>query len=493
MADLTTVTRAEVAKLARRPATWVLLAAAIALSQAFGFLIPYISYRTSYRTGSSGEMTNGASPATLLASTLPDQVIVNTTAAYPVFTGALALVLGALVTGGEHASGTLKILLTQGPGCITVYLGQLIAAVIVVGAGVLVMFATSAASSALIAAIEDAPTDWAAPVDLLAGLGAGWAVMAMWVSLGVMLGALLRSMALPIGLGVVWILGVENLISAVAGTTLSALQPLRDMLPGVDAGSSISAVLPPTPGSLPRRPGHRQRRPRAPHRAGLPRRLHRPAHPGHPQTRRDLSPGRTDPVAPFPPEKESTMTKTYRPTRTNRLAARLLTRLLQAGRGPGFMRLLTVVGRRTGRSYTTPVVPVVTEHGRWLVSPYGEVNWVRNARAAGEVTLHRGQRVETFTVTELDPRQAAPVLGHYLSMRPAGWFIGAYVDASRDSSEAEMIHAAAHHPVFELQPRSARACPAHPLPSQSESPTPDACLPEGHPPRRSRTGSGSAH
>ena len=247
MADLIAVTRAEIAKLTRRPATWVLLAAAIALNQAFGFLIPYISYRT----GSSGEMTNGASPAALLASTLPDQVIVNTTAADPVFTGALALVVGALVTGGEHSTGTLKALLTQGPGRTTVFLGQLVAAVIVVGAGVLVMFATSAASYALIAAIENAPSHWPAAGDLLTGLSAGWAVMAMWVSLGVMLGALLRSMALPIGLGVVWILGVENLVSAVAGTTLSALQPLRDALPGVNAGSLVSAVLPATPGALP--------------------------------------------------------------------------------------------------------------------------------------------------------------------------------------------------------------------------------------------------
>ena len=155
------------------------------------------------------------------------------------------------------------------------------------------------------------------------------------------------------------------------------------------------------------------------------------------------------------------MTKTLpRLPRANRLAARLLTRLLRTGRGPGFMRLLTVVGRRTGRSYTTPVVPVVTEHGRWLVSPYGEVNWVRNARAAGEVTLHRGHRFETFTVTELDPRQAAPVLRRYLSMRPVRLVHRRLRRCHpRSSSEAEMIHAAAHHPVFELRPRSAQSGP----------------------------------
>lgn len=247
MSDLFAVIRAETAKLARRPAAWVLLGAAVALSQAFGFLIPYLSYRT----GSSGQMTAGSTPRDLLAATLPDQVIVNTTAAFPVFTGALALVLGALVTGGEHISGTLKTLLTQGPGRVTVFAGQLIAAVVVVGAGVLILFATCAGSAALIAAAENAPSNWPGPAALAAGVASGWAVMGMWTTLGVTLGALLRSMALPIGLGVVWILGVENLIAAVAGRSLTALQPLRDLLPGVNAGSLISAALPPAPSGLP--------------------------------------------------------------------------------------------------------------------------------------------------------------------------------------------------------------------------------------------------
>jgi hypothetical protein len=76
-------------------------------------------------------------------------------------------------------------------------------------------------------------------------------VMAMWACLGAGFGVLLRSVALPIGLGVVWILGIENLISAVARTSLTALQPLRDLLPGVTSGSLISSVLPPQFGPLP--------------------------------------------------------------------------------------------------------------------------------------------------------------------------------------------------------------------------------------------------
>ena len=151
------------------------------------------------------------------------------------------------------------------------------------------------------------------------------------------------------------------------------------------------------------------------------------------------------------PERGRTvMAKLYRPTATSRLAGRILTRLLRAGRGPGFMRLLTVVGRRSGCRYTTPVVPVVTAHGRWLVSPYGEVNWVRNARAVGAITLSRGRLVETLTAIELDARQAAPVLRAYLAMKPAGRSIRAYFDTTPDSSDDEIIRDAPHHPVFEL-------------------------------------------
>ena len=79
----------------------------------------------------------------------------------------------------------------------------------------------------------------------------GWLVMAMWATLGAALGVVLRAVALPIGLGVVWILGVENLVSAVAGSSLTALKPLRDVLPGVSSGSLIMSVLPAGTGSLP--------------------------------------------------------------------------------------------------------------------------------------------------------------------------------------------------------------------------------------------------
>ncbi len=70
-----------------------------------------------------------------------------------------------------------------------------------------------------------------------------------------MLGVVLRGVALPIGLGVVWVLGVENLISGVAESVLTALQPVRDVLPGVNAGSLASAVMPIRPPGVDSPPG----------------------------------------------------------------------------------------------------------------------------------------------------------------------------------------------------------------------------------------------
>ena len=69
--------------------------------------------------------------------------------------------------------------------------------------------------------------------------------------------------------------------------------------------------------------------------------------------------------------------------------------------------LMTVPGRKTGERHTIPLTLVEHEGQRHLVGTRGEVNWVRNVRAAGQVTLSRGRAYEILPVTELEPEQAA--------------------------------------------------------------------------------------
>jgi deazaflavin-dependent oxidoreductase (nitroreductase family) len=96
------------------------------------------------------------------------------------------------------------------------------------------------------------------------------------------------------------------------------------------------------------------------------------------------------------------MAKTYRlslGTRLINMAFRLMTRL---GLGASYRHILTVPGRKTGRLYSTPVDLIEVDGHRWLVAGYGPAGWVRNARAAGEVTLSRGRQTDKFKVEEAE-------------------------------------------------------------------------------------------
>ena len=104
------------------------------------------------------------------------------------------------------------------------------------------------------------------------------------------------------------------------------------------------------------------------------------------------------------------MSKTYHVNFADRLESALITSLVRAGLPMGTTSLLTVRGRKSGLPHTVVVLLVEQDGQRWLVAPYGEVQWVRNIRASGTATLTRGRRSETISVTELSAHEAAPIL-----------------------------------------------------------------------------------
>jgi deazaflavin-dependent oxidoreductase (nitroreductase family) len=111
----------------------------------------------------------------------------------------------------------------------------------------------------------------------------------------------------------------------------------------------------------------------------------------------------------------------------------MLSAQLRKGRGPRFMRLTTVTGRRTGQPHSTPVVPVEAVGERWVVAPFGEVGWVRNVRAVRRLTLHRGEVSDKSTATVVEPAQAVPMVRRYLAIKPAGRFVKSYFDVTPES------------------------------------------------------------
>jgi deazaflavin-dependent oxidoreductase (nitroreductase family) len=125
---------------------------------------------------------------------------------------------------------------------------------------------------------------------------------------------------------------------------------------------------------------------------------------------------------------------------------RPLTRLGLGGRST---YVLSVRGRRTGQVHSTPVTIMEIDGHRHLVAPYGEVSWVKNARAAGEVELSRRGVTERLAVRELEPAERAPVLRKYLREIPV---VRPFFDVTPDDPDDAFLRVAPEKPVFELLP-----------------------------------------
>ena len=225
--------RAEGLKVLRRPAIWTLLVVALLLSLTFTYLVPYAGYAGG---------TDGPRAGRGLDAMLPDRLVGNSIGGLPVFLGALMLILGVLIVGSEYGFGTWKTVLTQDPSRTRVYAAKLAVAALAALIGVLTMFAAGAVASALIATAESRPVTWPGLADLLTGLGAGWLIATMWTVLGALLAIVLRGVALPVGLGLVWLLAVQNLLALIAAPLLDWGAELQKGLPGPNAGSLVAAL-----------------------------------------------------------------------------------------------------------------------------------------------------------------------------------------------------------------------------------------------------------
>jgi deazaflavin-dependent oxidoreductase (nitroreductase family) len=128
-------------------------------------------------------------------------------------------------------------------------------------------------------------------------------------------------------------------------------------------------------------------------------------------------------------------------------------RLLRLGVPLGPNALLSVRGRKSGLTRTTPVALIEVGGRRWVSSPYGEVQWVRNLRAAGEATLAVGRRREAVRAVELDRSETvrffAETFGPYVRRTRLGSLMLGSILGARDILE-DPRRAAERHPVFEL-------------------------------------------
>jgi ABC-2 type transport system permease protein len=221
---MTSVT-AELLVVRKRSSTWILLGIWSALAVLFAYVIPYVEYL-------NGSSTSGLEPL------LPQELSGNLLGGFPFFGGVFALMLGVLALGSEFGWGTLKTLFIQRPGRLHVFAAKSVALGAVLVPFVLSVFVLGAGASYAIASREGADIDWPSAWLLVRALAAGWVILAVWATFGVLLGVISRGTSLAIGIGILYALVVEGLISAFA-SAVSWLEPITEFFLRANAYSLV--------------------------------------------------------------------------------------------------------------------------------------------------------------------------------------------------------------------------------------------------------------
>ncbi len=110
--------------------------------------------------------------------------------------------------------------------------------------------------------------------------------------------------------------------------------------------------------------------------------------------------------------------------------------------------LLEVRGRKSGRTYSTPVDVLGYGGRRYLVAARGDTQWVRNARASGQVMLRKGTRREECRLRAVADREKPELLKAYLDRFKMT--VQRYFPIAAGSPVEKFAPVAAGYPVFEL-------------------------------------------
>lgn len=142
----------------------------------------------------------------------------------------------------------------------------------------------------------------------------------------------------------------------------------------------------------------------------------------------------------------------YRGGRPNRLARTMndVSAVLHAlGIAPNYLVTLEVIGRRSGRPIAFPLVMVVVDGERYLVSMLGaDVAWVQNVRVTNGHALLRHGRIERVQLHEVAVAQRGPILKAFIQRAPGA---RAHFPVTVDAPLAAFQQIAAQIPVFRVR------------------------------------------
>jgi deazaflavin-dependent oxidoreductase (nitroreductase family) len=136
------------------------------------------------------------------------------------------------------------------------------------------------------------------------------------------------------------------------------------------------------------------------------------------------------------------------PTTVEKIFNRVFGFLVGLGLGFSHNYLLEVRGRKSGKLYSTPVDLLERNGKKYLVAPRGRTQWVRNAEAAGEITLKKGSSRQKFGLRPLADSEKPEILKAYLDSFKRE--VQIYFPIAAGSPPEAFVELTANYPAFEL-------------------------------------------
>jgi ABC-2 type transport system permease protein len=128
---------AELLKLYKRPAVWVIAAIWLVFVVLLAYALPYALFANLPQPEPSEDIPvemqsemqaqNEATSEQLISQLYPEALVAYVLSNISSTGGTLALILGALVVGSEYGWGTLKTVLSQRPGRLTAFFAKMLA------------------------------------------------------------------------------------------------------------------------------------------------------------------------------------------------------------------------------------------------------------------------------------------------------------------------------------------------------------------------------
>ncbi|MDQ2741989.1 MAG: hypothetical protein M3Z66_06780 [Chloroflexota bacterium] len=235
--------RAEWVKLMRRPIVIVLMLFATVYT-ILGYAVQYADIIALHAGGA-----NVSDPFLGISSLLLPQLVPFTVASLfssgtPADTAAVAaLILGCIVVGSDYPWGTLKTALTQQPGRLAIYGGQVLALFATITVLLLPQFGGATAGSVLIALLAHHSIQAPSLPGLGRALAFVWLIMAAWAAFGVLMATIARGPGIAMGIGIAWLQVVEGMIQIFAAHS-AVVQAIVRWLPQANTDALARGLSP---------------------------------------------------------------------------------------------------------------------------------------------------------------------------------------------------------------------------------------------------------